>query len=110
VGFFAIVGSPPFGTFVSELTILRAAIQQGRTGIAAAYLGLLSLAMIGMAGVFLKMLYGPAPTQVPLRENRLSLVSPTILAVLILVLGLTIPGFLNRTLTSAAELLKGITP
>ncbi len=110
VGFFAIVGSPPFGTFISELTILRSAIQQGHIGIAAAYLGLLSLAMIGMAGVFLKMLYGPASTQVPVRENRLSLVTPTILAVLILVLGMTIPGFLNRTLTSAAELLKGITP
>jgi len=106
-GFFAIIGFPPFGTFISELTILRAALQQGHGWIAAAYLGLLSLAMIGMAGVILKMLYGPAPAQGELRESRLSLVTPIVFAALVLLLGLVIPNFLSQTLTAAAGLAGG---
>ena len=107
-GFFAIIGFPPFGTFISEFTILRAALQQGHGWIAAAYLGFLSLAMIGMAGVVLKMLYGPAPVQGEVRENRLSLVTPMVFAVLVLILGLVIPNILSQTLTAAAALAEGV--
>lgn len=37
-GFLAITGSPPFGPFLSEVTILKAALDQGRGGVAVAYL------------------------------------------------------------------------
>jgi hydrogenase-4 component F len=40
-GFFAVTGSPPFGPFLSEFTILRGAISSGRYGVAAAFLALL---------------------------------------------------------------------
>jgi hypothetical protein len=69
---------------------------------------LLSLAMIGMAGVILKMLYGPAPAQGQIRESRLSLVTPIVFAALVLVLGLVIPNFLSQTLTAAAGLVGGV--
>ncbi|MCK6545133.1 hydrogenase, partial [Myxococcota bacterium] len=36
-GFIAITGSPPFGVFLSELTILRAALDQQRSAIASVY-------------------------------------------------------------------------
>ena len=41
-GFLAITGSPPFGPFLSEFTILKAALDQGRNGVALIYLLTLS--------------------------------------------------------------------
>src|SRR5436309_3661808 len=40
VGLFAITGAPPFGTFLSEFTILKAALDQGRAAGAITYLAL----------------------------------------------------------------------
>jgi hydrogenase-4 component F len=48
-GFLAITGSPPFGSFLSELTILKAALDQGRGAVAGGYLTLLAVIFIGMA-------------------------------------------------------------
>lgn len=109
-GFFAIVGSPPFGTFVSELTILRAALQQGHGWIAATYLGCLSLALIGMAGVVLKMVYGPSSSQTTVTEHRNTLIPPLVFMIVVLVLGVMIPSVLGRTLAAAAALVGGTAP
>ena len=57
-GFFAITGAPPFGTFVGELAILRAAFQRRAYLPAALYLLLLSVIFIGMAAVLLRMVQG----------------------------------------------------
>ena len=57
-GFLAITGSPPFGPFLSELIILRSAIEQGQPIVAAAYLLLLSIIFIGMATIVLRMYQG----------------------------------------------------
>src|SRR5436190_3369320 len=42
-GFLAITGSPPFGLFLSEFTLLKEILDQGRGLVAAAYLGLMAL-------------------------------------------------------------------
>ncbi|MDE2290517.1 MAG: NADH dehydrogenase FAD-containing subunit, partial [Elusimicrobia bacterium] len=60
-GFLAITGAPPFGPFLSELTILKAAADQGRMWVAAGYLGCLCLVFIGMATPMLGMAQGPSP-------------------------------------------------
>ena len=57
-GFLAITGSPPFGPFLSEFTILKAAIDQGSALVAIAYLALLALIFIGMASIVLPMAQG----------------------------------------------------
>ncbi|HQH72514.1 MAG TPA: proton-conducting transporter membrane subunit, partial [bacterium] len=54
MGFLAITGTPPFGPFLSEFTILKAAIDQGRPAVAAAYLIFLSVIFMGMAATFLR--------------------------------------------------------
>ena len=61
VGFLAIVGSPPFGPFLSELTILKGALDADRPGVAIAYLLALAVVFIGMATICLRMVYGPPP-------------------------------------------------
>ncbi len=54
-GLFAITGSPPFAPFLSELAILKGALDQGRILIAVVYLLLLAVIFLGMMTAMLRM-------------------------------------------------------
>jgi hydrogenase-4 component F len=107
VGLFAITGSPPFAPFLSELTIVRAAIDSGRPGIALAVLVLLAVIFVGMASVVLETAQGdPAGGSPPPRREPLWAVAPpAALAAAVLVLGLWVPAPLRAVLERAAEAL-----
>lgn len=113
VGLFAVTGSPPFGTFLSEFIIVRAAWAGGHPWIAATTLALLAVIFIGMASVLLRLVYGdpraaaPAPV-VP--ERGWLLAGPVVLALGSLALGLALPGSLHRILVDAAGALGGVGP
>lgn len=110
VGFLAITGSPPFGPFLSEFTVLKAALEQGHPAIAALYLVFLGIIFVGMAGAFLRMAQGAsslAASRQPARETLLSILPPAVLAVAVLVLGVWIPGPLLDLLHRAARALGG---
>ncbi len=112
VGFLAIVGSPPFGPFLSELTILKGAIDAGRPLVATAYLLTLAIVFVGMATIVLRMAYGSPPSS--LRAGRLSdahatcreplwSVLPAIsLGLVVLTLGVYVPPQLSDLLHRAA--------
>ncbi len=109
-GFFAITGSPPFGPFLSEFTILKAALDQGHSAVAIAYLALLALIFIGMAGVVLRMAQGAPSSEVKTAassEAMLAVVPPALLSATILVLGVYIPPFISTALHDAAQTLGG---
>ncbi len=74
-GFLAIVGSPPFGPFLSELTILQGVIDAGRPLVAVLYLLALAVVFIGMATIFMHMAYG-RPTETPDPADPLSAGAP----------------------------------
>lgn len=102
-GFLAITGAPPFSLFISELSVLKAALDQGRSGVAAVYLLLLAIIFVGMASVVLRMAQGTPPAGVaPVREARWQVVPPVILLVLALLLGVVIPPPLQEVLKAAA--------
>ncbi|MEK7865693.1 MAG: proton-conducting transporter membrane subunit [Planctomycetota bacterium] len=110
MGFLAITGSPPFGPFLSEFTILKAALDAGRGVVAAAYLVFLALIFIGMATAVLRMAQGAAPAEFHLgarSEPALSIASPAALATIVLVLGLWIPQRLLDALHEAARSMGG---
>jgi len=108
LGLFAVTGSPPFGLFLSEFTILNAAIGQGHPWVAAAMLALLALIFVGMAAVVLEMIYDPPLTEAPpVRESVLLVAGPIVLLALVLLLGVYIPPALQRVLTEAAWGLGG---
>jgi hydrogenase-4 component F len=110
-GFFAITGTPPFGTFLSEFAILKAAVDAGRFGVAIAYLLALAAVFIGMCGIVLRMVQGPPPAgaaPTPAREPGLALAPPILLGALGLALGLYLPPFLGHLLRDAARLLGGV--
>jgi hydrogenase-4 component F len=105
-GFLAIVGSPPFGLFISEFTILRAGIAQHLWLAIALFIIFLILAFIGMANVFLHMFFGK-PEVEPRRENKSGVIPVFVFALLALMLGVWIPGWLTNAIQQAALLLTG---
>jgi hydrogenase-4 component F len=110
-GFFAITGTPPFGTFLSEFTILKAAVDAGRTGVAIAFLVALAAVFIGMCGIVLRMVQGrpvAGAAEIAGREPWLALAPPALLGVLGLALGLYLPPFLEHLLRDAARLFEGL--
>jgi hydrogenase-4 component F len=109
-GFLAITGSPPFAPFLSEFTILRAALVEGHVAVAIAYLGLLAVIFIGMATIVLRMARG-TPSQTPLEraepEAWWATIPSAVLCGLVLVLGVYLPPALTALLHDAAHRLGG---
>lgn len=121
-GFLAIAGSPPFGLFLSELIILKAAMDQGHIWMATGYLALLSVVFIGLATIMLRMAQGvpvlrpggraSAPEELstvenPHVESLLAIAPPLALGALVLILGLYLPAGLQNVLEEAARAITG---
>jgi hydrogenase-4 component F len=113
LGLFAVTGSPPFGLFMSEFTILRAAVIAGHPWVAVLMLLMLAIIFVGMAKLILGMALGegePAPVAAPMRESLWLVMGPIALAAIVLMLGVYIPGPLHDVLSRAAVALGGTTP
>ena len=108
-GFLAIVGSPPFGLFVSEFSILQAMLQQGHAVIALLYLGLLAVIFVGMSVPVLHMVQASPPPGLKktYRETLLNTGPPFVLCILVLMLGLYVPPWMTQCLREAAKALGG---
>ncbi len=125
-GFLAISGSPPFGTFLSEITILQGAINQGHPILAAAYLAALAVIFVGMATIALRMAYGrpvvgypadsgaadasgtadlPQKPSAARPEAFWSIAPPAVLGLGALVLGVYLPPRLTDLMNQAAVIL-----
>jgi hydrogenase-4 component F len=104
LGLFAVTGSPPFGLFLSEFTILNAAVAEGHPWIALAVVLLLAIIFVGMASVVLEVVYAPGEPEAPVvRESALLVGGPVLLLLGVLVLGLYVPPALQRVLLAAAQ-------
>jgi hydrogenase-4 component F len=111
-GFLAIVGSPPFGAFLSELTILKGVLDAGRSVVAVAYLLALAVVFVGMTTIVLRMAYGPPPGSLVAaaepavrREPLWSIVPVAALGLGVLMLGVYVPPRLTDLLHQAAAVL-----
>lgn len=106
-GFLAICGSPPFGIFVSELTILKAMLAGGHGIAAALFLILLAVIFVGMSVPVLRMVQGPLPpaTKHPGPESPLAVLPPLALLCAVLLLGVFVPHGLTAFLHKAAQAL-----
>ena len=109
-GFLAITGSPPFGPFISEFTILNGMVTAGKFVVAGLFLLLLAIVFIGMGSTVLRVVQGtPSPTaSTTSHHDSLQSVGPIlILLALVLLLGLYIPPPLESLLRDAAAFLEG---
>ena len=122
IGLLAITGSPPFGTFLSELAILKGILDSGGTLVAVFYLASLSIVFVGMSAVILPIVYGvPPKLPAPIAESDpaghdsppsepspaaseawWSIVPPLLLAGAALLLGLYLPRAFSDLLHGAA--------
>jgi hydrogenase-4 component F len=114
-GFVAVAGFPPFGSFLSELAILRAAVTTGRFLAAAAFLAFLAAAFVGLVLAFPRMALGnPARSNagdgaapVPLREAAAAVIPPLLLLLGAAALGIVVPGFLDGLISRGMLLIGG---
>jgi hydrogenase-4 component F len=109
LGFLAATGAPPFAPFLSEFTILRAAVADDRFGVAGAFLALLLLVFIGMGATVLAVVQGDPPEgreRASGRERLQKLAPIAVLLALVLALGVWVPAPLESALWSAARFVE----
>jgi hydrogenase-4 component F len=109
-GFLAITGAPPFGTFISEMSILRLALVQGQYGQAAVYLACLTIIFIGLCQTVLPMAQGPAPHTFANHEPAWSIVPTSLLLTAALMLGLVVPPALQQAYVRLGEHYTTVAP
>ncbi len=125
VGLFAITGFPPFGTFLSEFTILKRAFDLKDFAIGTAVLVFLGLVFVGFATSILAMAQGPTDSDELSGEDApvlaatptailgspsigwLNVMPPAVLGAVLLALGLYLPAGLDHLLHAAAVSLGG---
>ncbi|WP_137121254.1 proton-conducting transporter transmembrane domain-containing protein [Segeticoccus rhizosphaerae] len=104
LGSLAILGSPPFGLFLSELTIVRAGFATGSWALPAALLVLLVIAFIAFARTTTGMALGePTPATAPYQGATKVLAALPLLAgmTVLLLLGLWIPSGLDTAILTS---------
>jgi hydrogenase-4 component F len=108
-GFFAITGSPPFGPFLSELTILNGAFAEGQFLVGGLYLLLLGVVFIGMGATVLHVVQGEAPPQKDKSgfQDTIGTCAPiALLLAVVVLLGVYLPSPLLSLLHDAAAMLE----
>jgi hydrogenase-4 component F len=110
VGFLAIAGSPPFGPFISEFTILRGIFSGGNTWIGIAFISLLAIIFVGMSFTVTTVALGPPIEEEPapdaIGENPMTVGSPLLFLLALLILGFYLPQPLQTLLHDAAGLIE----
>jgi hydrogenase-4 component F len=114
LGSFAVLGSPPFGLFLSEFTIVRAGFAGASPALPLLLLGLLAVAFIAFARTTTGMSTGEPATSGPdqrtspyqSRAAGLTAIAPVAVGlVALLVLGLWIPAGLNTVILHSMAVL-----
>jgi hydrogenase-4 component F len=105
----AVSGLPPFGLFVSELTIFVGGFTAGHAWVSAVMIATLIAVFCGVLIKLSGLLLGPAPADQPREQISAGLLlSMSLPLVALLVFSLWVPGPLRRLLELAANLIQGM--
>jgi hydrogenase-4 component F len=109
IGVLAITGLPPFGMFVSELSIVVAGFREGYAVVTVVLIALLALIFTGIYGHFGGMVFGsPVKRRLTGADlGRTSLALFGVLALAITVLGLWVPPPLTSAIQQIVRLFTG---
>jgi hydrogenase-4 component F len=113
LGFFAITGSPPFGPFVSEFTIITRAFGDARYVVAGLFLLFLFVVFLGMGRTVLAVVQGRAPAaarRTAYRDGLLTGLPVLVSFGIVLLLGVYLPPPLKQMLKDATDYLGGTCP
>jgi hydrogenase-4 component F len=108
IGVFAITGSPPFGIFVSEFTIVSAGFASGNVVPAVFFIGFIAAIFAGFIYYTSRMVFGEPHAPVKRGDaDTLSLLLLGVLLAALLMLGVFIPPPLQQCIENALTVLKG---
>src|SRR5512135_2163498 len=106
-GVFALVGVPPFNIFFSKFMIVSAGIATGHLWLMIVCLLLLMIAFVALFRMLSSVVLGEKPVDVVKGETGFTTLAPImILMVLILGLGVSMPGPLNTLLNGATDVVN----
>jgi hydrogenase-4 component F len=104
----SLAGMPPFSIFVSELMVLRAGIGHSQWIAIAIFLAMVVIIFAGLLHHVGAMVFGePTPAASREPEAWSPLLGMILLAVIMILLGLTIPASFDRLLRGATEVVVG---
>ncbi|MFQ5712851.1 MAG: hydrogenase 4 subunit F [Candidatus Scalinduaceae bacterium] len=108
----AIAGSPPFNIFLSEYTILKAAVDKGNWITFSLFILFATIIFGGVLHHFGSMAFGKPRIDIDHKQekkggNKMSLIVIVAMASIMLVLGLYIPGFLDGMLNNSVKVITG---
>jgi hydrogenase-4 component F len=108
VGTFALLGFPPFGSFLGELLILSALVSSGQLLVFAAFCSLITMTFVATGRTVFPMIWGqPTEERRWPRQTLISVLPKLAFLAALLVLGVYIPPALGDVLAQAAALLGG---
>jgi hydrogenase-4 component F len=114
IGFLAATGFPPFGTFLSEFTILRGMIGAGQVLVPVLFLLFLAIVFVGMGTIVLEMAQGEAPEPAlprdrpALRDSFVSVLPMLAMVAIVLLLGVALPAPLRELIEQASGWTGGL--
>jgi hydrogenase-4 component F len=106
---FALAGVPPFNMFLSEFAIISAGFMQGKYVVTGLMLGLITLVFAGLIFAAGKMAFGPPPSKITPGENsKWAAVIVTVPLLVILLMGMYVPSFIDKMLVQVVSLMGGV--
>jgi hydrogenase-4 component F len=109
LGMFSLIGMPPFSIFFSELLVLAAGFSRGLYLASGLYLFFIALIFGAVIYHFSKVLFGHKPADMAIeKESATTKMTFVFLFVLMIALGIAMPGFLNRIIVSSVVILQGV--
>lgn len=108
VGTFALLGFPPFGSFLGELLILSALVTGGQTFVFATFCTLITVSFVATGRTIFPMIWGePKQLRTWPQQRVTAALHKLVFLVLLLVLGIYIPPQINALMTQVAHSLDG---
>jgi len=116
IGALSLSGTPPFNIFVSEITVLKAAVDRGLWPVVVLFLVFVVLVFYGVLSGFGKMLFGKPgePGSAPAAQhhepdftagNMLGNAVMIVMAVSVILLGFRVPSFIDDTIRTCVQVL-----
>ncbi|NOZ19599.1 MAG: hydrogenase 4 subunit F [Planctomycetes bacterium] len=110
LGGLAIAGAPPFALFLSEFSILKAGLRQGEYLVTGLLVFFIAIAFFAIMNHVSRMVFGSGEAGNPERPDSLPMscrITLIVAAVPVIVLGVYIPGALQKLITLAAATMGG---
>jgi hydrogenase-4 component F len=116
IGALSLSGTPPFNIFMSEFTVMKAAVDRGLWPVVALFLMFVVIVFYGVLSGFGKMLFGkPGEVRTPDAVAHyasafnfgefLGNAVMVVMAIAVIVMGVTVPGFVDSAIRTCVQVL-----